>query len=366
MSNIIKRKIEEEGKTYELNGKIIEVPGGYKILENKGVFNPIYDRNGIIIDYEQLSYQPVIISAILKNYDSDTEKIELKFLETGKTIIGEKSELYSNKIIKFANLGLEVNSNNAKIWIDLLSKLASFNRNVLPVKTTINRLGWIDDNTFIPYSISEFVLDVNESTESWINALQVKGNLTIWVNQMNKLRGNYIFRFILATSFSAVLLKPTETRSFVTYLWSKSRGGKTATGYCAMSVWGKAENLKVSFDATRVGIEGLSKIFSDLPILIDEKMIEDDKSKISEIVYMFANGKAKLRGTQSGGVQKNSKWRALAISTGEEPLSNNKSQDGVRTRVLELYGKPIDDEKIASEMYSFTRATLWFSWTSFY
>ena len=114
------------------------------------------------------------------------------------------------------------------------------------------------------------------------------------------------------------------------------------------------------------GIEGLSKIFSDLPILIDEKMIEDDKSKISEIVYMFANGKSKLRGTQSGNIQKNSKWRTLAISTGEEPLSSKKSQDGVRTRVLELYGKPIDDEKIASEMYSFTRAELWFSWTSFY
>lgn len=70
---------------------------------------------------------------------------------------------------------------------------------------------------------------------------------------------------------------------------------------------------------------------------------------------MFANGKSKLRGTQSGGIQQNSKWRALAISTGEEPLSNSRSQDGVRSRVLELYGKPINDEKIASNMYSFTQ-----------
>lgn len=54
-------------------------------------------------------------------------------------------------------------------------------------------------------------------------------------------------------------------------------------------------------------------------------------------------------------MQQNSKWRALAISTGEEPLSNSRSQDGVRSRVLELYGKPIDDEKTASSMYSFTQ-----------
>ena len=69
---------------------------------------------------------------------------------------------------------------------------------------------------------------------------------------------------------------------------------------------------------------------------------------------MFANGKSKLRGTQTGGVQQNSKWRALAISTGEEPLSNSRSQDGVRSRVLEIYGKPIENESIASNMYSFT------------
>lgn len=92
-----------------------------------------------------------------------------------------------------------------------------------------------------------------------------------------------------------------------------------------------------------------------MPILIDEKQIDNNQSKVEEIVYMFANGKSKLRGTQSGGVQQNSNWRALAISTGEEPLSNSRSQDGVRSRVLEIYGKPIENEKTASDMYSFTQ-----------
>lgn len=92
-----------------------------------------------------------------------------------------------------------------------------------------------------------------------------------------------------------------------------------------------------------------------MPILIDEKQVDKNQAKVEEIVYMFANGKSKLRGTQTGGVQANSKWRALAISTGEEPLSNSRSQDGVRSRVLEIYGGPIDDEILASDMYSFTQ-----------
>lgn len=121
-----------------------------------------------------------------------------------------------------------------------------------------------------------------------------------------------------------------------------------------MSVWGEADKLKVSFDATKTGIEGLSKIFSDMPIMIDEKQIDNRQSKVEETVYMFANGKSKLRGNRNGDMQKLSTWRALAICTGEEPLSTSNSQDGVRSRVLEIFGKPFDDEKTASQMYQFT------------
>lgn len=121
-----------------------------------------------------------------------------------------------------------------------------------------------------------------------------------------------------------------------------------------MSVWGQADKLKVSFDATKTGIEGLSQVFSDMPIMIDEKQIDNRQSKVEETVYMFANGKSKLRGTRTGTMQKLATWRAIAICTGEEPLSSNKSQDGVRSRVLEIFGKPFEDEKIASKMYEFT------------
>jgi hypothetical protein len=46
-------------------------------------------------------------------------------------------------------------------------------------------------------------------------------------------------------------------------------------------------------------LNGLSKIFADMPILLDEKQIDNNQSKVEEIIYMFANGKSKLRGTQS-------------------------------------------------------------------
>ena len=135
----------------------------------------------------------------------------------------------------------------------------------------------------------------------------------------------------------------------------KVKDGKTAAAYVAISVWGTPENLKVNFDATLVGIEGLSKIFVDLPILVDEKMIDKNQQKVEKMVYGIASGKTKLRGTTNGSVQATAIWRCITLSTGEEPLSNNKSQDGVRSRIIELYGKTFEDEAEAYKMYQFTQ-----------
>lgn len=354
MENIIKK--ECDGETIEFEGIKLKIPEDFRVYYDKGIKVAEYGRSGELIGFKTLSYEPVIIKSILINKDTETEKLELVSLETNKSLIVQKSELFSNgKIIKLADKGMQVNSNNSKAWVEYFSNLEALNKNIIPRKITVSRLGWIDQYTFIPYEKGNYELDINDNTLTWVNDLKEEGSLIEWVKTVAKLRKNYIGRFNIAASFSAPLLKITGTRSFVIYNWAGSKGGKTACAYVSMSVWGIAENLKVSFDATRVGIEGLSKIFADMPILIDEKQIDKNQNKTEEIVYMFANGKSKLRGTQNGGVQQNSKWRALAISTGEEPLSTSKSQDGVRTRVLEIYGKPIDDESVASSMYEFTQ-----------
>lgn len=84
-------------------------------------------------------------------------------------------------------------------------------------------------------------------------------------------------------------------------------------------------------------------------------MIDKNQQKVEKMVYGLASGKTKLRGTTTGSVQATAIWRCITLSTGEEPLSNNKSQDGVRSRIIELYGKPFEDEAEAHKMYQFTQ-----------
>lgn len=349
--------IEQEANNHvTFNGILYIIPDKYVFSLKNGLKKKKFDKKGTLVGFDPISCTPVLINSILENIDTGNQKIELIFCNTGKKVIVEKSELYSHsKIVKLANKGMQVTSLTAKDWVEFISELEGLNSDVISKKVTVSRLGWVNPKTFIPYVKNDYLLDVNDNTNTWVESLEQKGSLSAWVLKMSELRKNNIFRYTFAVSFSAPLLKITGTRSFVSYNWAMSKGGKTAAAYCAMSVWGLAESLKVSFDATKNGVEGLSKIFADTPILIDERQIDRNQNKVEEIIYMFANGKSKLRATQTGGVQQNAKWRAIAISTGEEPLSNNQSQDGVRTRVLEIYGRPIDDEKTASEMYSFTQ-----------
>ena len=68
-------------------------------------------------------------------------------------------------------------------------------------------------------------------------------------------------------------------------------------------------------------------------------------------LYSLGNGFGKLRGAKNGGLQKTLQWRNIILSTGEMPLIRESCMDGVGSRVLELYGRPIADEVRARELH---------------
>ena len=197
---------------------------------------PFAIRNGAIcvVDsttdppiYIPIILRPAFITAICKNIDTGNEKIEVTLEKKSQKIFVDKSTLYSrSKIIQLADKGMQVTSLNATKWIKFLSDLEVLNEDVIPTKTTISHLGWIDNKTFIPYNKGNYDLDVDDDIAIWTNALTEKGDLEKWVEEMARLRENQIFRFILATSFTAPLLKITNSRNFVVYNWGNSKRRK--------------------------------------------------------------------------------------------------------------------------------------------
>ena len=195
---------------------------------------PYHLKNGIIYVVEEkkdgfverpVILKPAYVTAICKNIDTGNEKIEITLEKDRKTIFSDKSIVYSrSKIIQLADKGLQVTSLNASDWIEFLSGLEVLNEDVIPVKQTTSHLGWIDDKTFMPYKKGEYELDVKDDVLSWTDSIVERGTLKDWILNTYKNRDNYIFRFILASSFAAPLLKPLDTRSFVIYNWAQSKG----------------------------------------------------------------------------------------------------------------------------------------------
>ena len=89
-----------------------------------------------------------------------------------------------------------------------------------------------------------------------------------------------------------------------------------------------------------------------LPLGLDElQALAEKRMTVESIVYSLGNGFGKLRGAKNGGLQRTLQWRNIILSTGEMPLIRESSMDGVGSRVLELYGRPIADEAAARELH---------------
>ena len=331
----------------------LRVPEGWHLSED-GIFK----FNKQTESYQRVSRTPIIITNRIHNMDTDEEKIQIAFKKYGrwrKGIYPATTIYQSRSIVTLAEIGAMVTSENAKQVVAFLEALESDNIDLIKEVHSVSQLGWADDEHFLPCNNGDIVLDVERNMESRLAAYDEQGDFEEWKRVMQPHRERNKFRFILSAAFAPVLLKLLNQRIFFIYNWGGSEGGKTAALHAALSVWGDPDSLKVSFNATRVGLEYTAAFYKDLPLGLNERQLAGDKQdSVEQTVYMLSEGASKVRGTKGGGLQKIKQWRTIVIATGEVELAGSSSQTGVSTRVLEIYGGPFDNKIEASNMYPFT------------
>lgn len=308
---------------------------------------------------------PIILTQRLVSIESGDEKVELAFKRDGtwqKAILPRSTVFTARGITMLADLGCTVTSENAKQVVSFLSALEAENIDIIRKSESTSTFGWQPGKRFVPGNEQGIVLDIEPSQKGMALAYCQNGTMEQWINMMQEHRSRDKFRFILAASFTAPLLRIIKQRIFFVYNWGGSKGGKTAALKAALSAWGDPERLMVSFNATQVGLERTASFYCDLPLGIDERQLAGAKQEaIEKIVYMIASGSGRIRGSKNGGLQTMYQWRTVALATGEEPLSTETSQTGISTRVLEIYGGPFPDEKSASLMHQ--QSTMNCGWT---
>ena len=298
---------------------------------------------------------PIILTRRIKGIDTGDEKIEIAYKRDGQwaTAIYPRSTIFSSRSITIlTDLGCTVTSENAKQVVRFLGALEAENIDIIPKVDATGTFGWQPGSRFIPGKDEGIVLDIDPSQRGMAAAYCQNGTLEHWTQVMAPHRDRDKFRFIMAASFAAPLLRIVKQRIFFIYNWGGSKGGKTATLKAALSAWGDPDRLMVNFNATQVGLERTASFYCDLPLGIDERQLAGTKQEaLEKIVYMISSGTGKIRGSKGGGLQTTNQWRTVALATGEEPISTDTTQTGVSTRVLEIYGGPFDSEQDAGMMH---------------
>lgn len=282
---------------------------------------------------------PIIPIEIINNIDTNTEKVKIAFYKRKKwqyAIVEKKTIASNTAIIQLANRGIEVTSENAKNLVSYLADIIELNN--LETTDGVTHLGWIDKD-FIPYT-SQYKYDGDIAYKNIFESVSEKGNYETWKAEMRKLRANSrTLRFLMASSFASPLVKIFQINPFIVHLWGKSSNGKTVAQMVCASIWGNPAKGKLlsSLDSTKVASERLCNFLRNMPLILDELQITKTKYKTYDsLIYELTEGKGRDRGTVDGGLTETTEWDNIIIVSGEEPITNSSSKEGVKNRVIEI------------------------------
>lgn len=324
--------------TTQFEGQELELNCGQWQADEYGI-----TRDGQFGGEVEACNHPLLPVMRLVNIDTGVEKLKLAYRK-GKQwrhIIAEKKVLASNNaILDLANVGIAVNSDNAKYMVQYLHDIEALNYDEIPEKNSVSRLGWIHGEGFSPY-VENLVYDGENNFKGIFDSVKTCGNAQDWIEAACKIRrcGSIPARMIIASSFASVLVPLAEALSFFVHLWGSESGtGKTVALMLAASVWAdpQAGQYIKTFNGTMVSLELTAGFVNNLPLILDEFQMLRNKKDFEQIVYMLAEGVGKGRGGKTGGVRETPTWKNCILTSGEMPITNFMTGAGAFNRIVEI------------------------------
>lgn len=297
---------------------------------------------------------PIMPVERLVNIDTGAEKLKISYSKGKKwrDVIVEKRILASaNSIVALADMGVAVNSENARALVQYLGDMENINYDRIPERKSVGRLGHIEGEGFSPY-VDGLIFDGDANFRSIFRSISDHGMFTEWLEIAKECRKmSTTARIMLAASFASVLVGPLGGLPFFVHLWGVDSGtGKTVGLMLAASVWGDPQIGRYiqTFNSTSVGLEKTAAFLNSLPVLVDElQLARDNRGKSNFNVYALAQGVGRTRGNKGGGIERTPTWANCILTTGESPLTNSGDGSGAMNRVIDIECKA--SEKVISD-----------------
>lgn len=324
-------------------------------------------RNPITGFYDILAcYHPILPIERLKNLETGEEQIKLAYKRNNRwdELIVPKTVITSaNSIVKLSGRGVAVTSENARYLVRYLSDVENSNEDFINVQYSSSKLGW-NKSGFLPYD-TDIVFDGDARFRQIADSIRDSGDRDEWYEHMKKIRkSNRIeVKFMLASSFSSVLVQLLGGLPYFVDLWGETEGGKTVALMVAASVWANPDESAYikDYKGTEVGLEAISDLLNNLPLILDDSSKKNRKieDNFEGLVYDLCSGKGKTRSNKELGLSRESHWKNCILTNGERPLSSYVTQGGAINRILEvecgekLFDNPAQTADIVKKNYGF-------------
>lgn len=355
-----------------------EVPSSILLSTTKGIEVLQPDDKGVVHSRRAFP-SPVLVSERLKCVHTSQEQVKVIWYSDGvwQSAIVERRTVASNIDILFlANLGVPVHSDNKVFLSRFLCEYLDYNKDAIPLLKVTDRFGYqrgLDVFLWGNYLITENMISLTGSNfqgtlpdvivfkgkdagdDQIAEGFHSHGDYGHWVAIAGEAISFPIPFTILMASFAPAVLEIVGGSNFVVETAGVTSRGKTTTQRLAASVWGcpdeRAEaSVLHTWDATKVWIERAGGLLNGLPLVLDDtKRVfsslprDQARAKINDVVYSYASGKGRGRGSETG-TQRTGSFRSVLISSGEEPCVDSSSEHGgARARVLSLWGAPFGD-----------------------
>lgn len=323
--------------TTQFEGQAIELDAGNWQCDERGVMRWNGQKE------EVACCHPILPVERLVNIDTGVEKLKIAYSKGRKwrEIIVDKRTLASaNSIVSLADMGIAVNSENAKSLVQYISDIENLNYDRLPERKSVGRLGYIEGEGFSPY-VDGLIFDGDANYRTMFQAIAPHGDYTEWLETALECRKmSTTARIMLAAAFASVLIQRLGGLPFFVHLWGVDSGtGKTVALMLAASVWGDPQigRYVQTFNSTAVGQEKTAAFLNSIPVLVDElQLAKDGRGRTQFNVYALAQGVGRTRGNKSGGVERTPTWSNCILTTGESPLTSTSDGAGAMNRVIDI------------------------------
>lgn len=286
-------------------------------------------------------YHPIVPVEKYRNIEDGTEKIKIAYYTNynWNYVVVDKSVISSSQsIIKLADLGVAVTSENAKFLIKYLCEIENLNRDKIATNCSVSRLGWFNER-LVPYDDS-YQIDNEKDIPNLQEKFGTSGELSDWIEFFRERRKhNNISRIIMASAVASILLKDIKQNGFTLHIWGESEYGKTVACMAAQSIFGNpaqtsGKGIGINFNLTNAGLEYSLNTYNNLPLFINEMQHQKDAVDYDKLLFLISEGKGRTRATKSGGLAKENNWNNVVITNGEKNIIKDNSNAGAYNRCI--------------------------------